>query len=52
MYTDDSITFDFACLYSQDDAIFKADYCVQYFNKQEDGMLLFYWENEKCTLFD
>jgi hypothetical protein len=43
--------FDFACLYSQDDAIFEADYCVEYFNKEEQGMLLFWWESELCNLF-
>lgn len=52
LYADNSIEFDFACLYSQDDAIFGADYCVQFFNKEKDGMLLFWWENELCTLFD
>lgn len=37
----------FGCLYTQDDSKFEADYCVQKFNFQEDGGLLFWWENER-----
>lgn len=52
MYAHKSTSFDFACLYCQDDAIFNADYCVDWFNKEEDGMLLFWWESINCNLFD
>lgn len=44
--------YHFACLYMQDDAIFTPDFYVETFNKERQGMLLFYWENIKCTLFD
>lgn len=44
--------YNFACLYMQDDAIFTPDFYVEKFNRKEHGMLLFYWENENCTLFD
>ena len=52
MYAHKSTSFDFACLYCQDNAIFNADFCVEWFNREEDGMLLFWWENEKSTMFD
>lgn len=44
--------YHFACLYMQDDAIYTPDFYVEKFNKKEQGMLLFYWENINCTLFD
>jgi|688.fasta_scaffold52041_13 hypothetical protein len=44
--------YHFACLYMQDDAIFTPDFYVEKFNKKGQGMLLFYWENSNCTLFD
>jgi hypothetical protein len=44
--------FFFACLYSQDNSIFKADFCVEYFSREEDGMLIFWWENESNPMFD
>jgi hypothetical protein len=50
---DFSVTnFTFASLYVQDDAIFTPEYYVEKFNKKNEGMLLFWWENKKCTLFD
>jgi hypothetical protein len=36
----------------QDDAVFTPDFYVEKFNKKEQGMLLFYWENINCTLFN
>jgi hypothetical protein len=42
----------FASLYVQDDAIFTPNVYVESFNKAKQGMLLFHWENENCTLFD
>jgi predicted DNA-binding transcriptional regulator AlpA len=42
----------FASLYVQDDAIFTPGVYVEKFNKANQGMLLFHWENENCTLFD
>lgn len=42
----------FASLYVQDDAIFTPEIYIEKFNLKDDGMLLFYWENENCTLFD
>ena len=35
----------YACLYRQDDSIFKPDYCVEEFNFERDGGLTFWWEN-------
>jgi hypothetical protein len=52
MYSHKSISFDFGCLYSEDTAIFTADFCVEYFNRENDGMLLFWWENENNPMFD
>lgn len=52
LHSHKSTTFDFACLYSQDNAVFEADYCVEFFNREEQGMILFWWESENCTLFD
>lgn len=52
LHTHKSTNYHFACLYCQDDAIFNADYCVDWFNREEDGMLLFWWESENCNLFD
>jgi hypothetical protein len=49
MYVGD---YHFACLYMQDDAVFTPDFYVEKFNKKEQGMLLFYWENINCTLFN
>jgi hypothetical protein len=37
--------FRFASLYVQDDSILIPDYYVETFNKQEQGGLLFHWEN-------
>lgn len=51
IYAHKSTNYDFSCLYCQDDAIFTADYCVDYFSREEDGMLLFWWENENSTVF-
>ena len=36
----------YACLYLQDDSIFKPDYYVEKFNFKEQGGLTFWWENE------
>jgi hypothetical protein len=44
--------YHFACLYMQDDAVFTPDFYVEKFNRKNQGMLLFYWENIKCNLFD
>jgi hypothetical protein len=44
--------FTFASLYVQDDAIFTPEYYVEEFNRKDEGMLLFWWENKKCNLFD
>jgi hypothetical protein len=41
----------FAALYVQDDAIFTPQIYLEKFSLKNDGMLLFYWENENCTLF-
>lgn len=35
----------FACLYKQDDSIFEPNYYIDTFNFDEDGGLLFWWEN-------
>lgn len=35
----------FACLYKQDDSIFEPNYYIDTFNFEEDGGLLFWWEN-------
>jgi hypothetical protein len=35
----------FATLYRQDDSIFAPDFCVEEFNKENQGGLLFEWEN-------
>lgn len=43
--------FTFASLYVQDDAIFTPEVYVEKFNREKDGMLLFWWENINCTLF-
>jgi hypothetical protein len=53
LYSCDLISsYVFAALYVQDDAIFTPNVYVEKFNKANQGMLLFYWENENCTLFD
>jgi hypothetical protein len=52
IYAHKSTNYHFACLYCQDDAIFNADYCVDWFNREEDGMLNFWWESDLCNLFD
>ena len=36
----------FASLYMQDDSKFTPEYCVEKFNFDRDGGLLFWWENE------
>lgn len=41
----------FASLYVQDDSIFTPHVYVEKFSRENDGMLLFWWENVKCTLF-
>jgi len=46
------LSFIFASLYVQDNSIFTPDVYVEKFNKTNQGMLLFYWENKNCTLFD
>ena len=35
----------FACLYKQDDSIFEPNYYIDTFNFEQDGGLLFWWEN-------
>jgi hypothetical protein len=47
----DSTTYEFASLYVQDDAVFTPKIYVEKFNREKDGMLLFWWENINCTLF-
>jgi hypothetical protein len=46
------IKYTFASLYVQDNAVFTPQFYVETFNKKKQGMLLFWWENDKCTLFD
>ena len=46
-YIRDKADCKFGCLYLQDDSIFKPDYFVEKFNFNNQGGLIFEWENPK-----
>ena len=41
----DSNCIRFGCLYKQSDSIFEPDYCVETFDLESQGGLMFWWED-------